>query len=271
MGGESMDVLTQGITPQKRFHFDGIRWRAEMSEVVRELPVTLFVNGREWVTAAVTPCDLKDWALGFLAGEGILDSADRVTVFQWREDEGQVWLRVPGLQWPDSVGTESRYLGSCCGQSRPGFFNPDGVEPLIRDTRFEPDNLQHAFRALSAWSHSQHSGGLHAAGAARGSDLILARADVGRHNALDKVFGALLSSGSPVPQDAYIVFSGRLSAEIVWKVRKMQMAAIVSNAAPTSLGIELAQKLGITLIGFLRDNEMSVFANAERLGLEPLV
>lgn len=263
-----MTGLSQGITPMQRFHFDGSQWQAESAEVVRELPITLFVNGREWVTAAVTPCDLKDWALGFLAGEGLIDRAAQVTVFQWRDREGQVWLRVPGLQWPDS-GSESRYLGSCCGQSRPGFFNPSGVAPLALTARLVPEHLQQGFRALSNWSRSQHSGGLHAAGAARDGELLIARADVGRHNALDKVYGALLSAERPAAAADYLVFSGRLSAEIVWKVRKMNRCAIVSNAAPTSLGIELAQKLGITLVGFVRDDEMSVFAHPERLGLYP--
>lgn len=260
-----IDALTHGVVPAERFHFDGVHWIPEVSEVVREMPITLFINGREWVTAALTPCDLKDWALGFLAGEGLIQTAGQVTVFQWREDEGQIWVRVPGLKWPENSG-QSRYLGSCCGQSRPGFFNPTGVEPLASDAVLSPSAMQTAFRTLSAWSSTQHSGGLHAAGLARESELLTARADVGRHNALDKVFGALLSQPAN-RENAYVVFSGRLSAEIAWKVRTMRLPAIVSNAAPTSLGIDLAQKLGITLIGFLRQNEMSVFTHPQRLGL----
>lgn len=253
--------LQAGVRPAERRHYDGKDWHVEMSQVVEESPVTLFVNGAEYVTAAVTTIDLHDWVLGFLAGDNAIEKAEDVTIFQWRSDEGQIWVRVPGFH-PDLSAT--RYLGSCCGQSRPGFFNPQGVAPLPATLVLSPSDLRTAFTALSAWSHSQHSGGLHAAALAQAAKILIARADVGRHNALDKVYGAALQERN-VLNGAYIAFSGRLSAEIVWKVRMMGVEAIVSNAAPTSLGIELADKLGITLVGFLRGDEMSVFTHPERM------
>ena len=253
--------LSAGVKSTVRHRYDGHSWHPECSEVVLEMPVTVMVNGLEYVTAAVTAIDLKDWVLGLLAGDGVISRAEEITIFQWRPEDGQIWVRVPGAQ----VGAmTSRYLGSCCGQSRPGFFNPVGVSALAATLMLKPEDMQQAFEELNIWSSHQHSGGLHVAGLAKGPQVTIARADVGRHNALDKVYGAALLDPTNF-MDSYVVFSGRLSAEIIWKVRTMGIEAIVSNAAPTSLGIELGERLGVSLIGFVRDEELSVFAHPERL------
>lgn len=258
-----MTHLTDGIRILARYHFHHQKWVQETSQVVSEVAVTLFVNGREYATVALTPIDLRDWVLGFLAGEGAIESANAITVFQWNPREGQIWVRIPGFK--ASRGQNSRYLGSCCGQSRPGFFNPDGISPIAESHAVNIRDIQTAFSALSRWSHAQHSGGLHAAGLAHGAKLVLARADVGRHNALDKVYGASLTAPEVKKQPCEVLFTGRLSAEIIWKVRLMECPVIVSNAAPTTLGIELAERFGITAIGFARNQELSVFTHPERL------
>lgn len=263
---DTVNTLADGVRPVWRYHFDGEEWKSEQSEVVSETAITLFVNGAELVTAAVTAIDLKDWVIGFLAGERLISHATDLTVFQWRPDEGQVWVRIPGFHLSES---SSRYLGSCCGQSRPGFFNPSDQQPLENHLALGFGEVRQAFSELSEWSSTQHSGGLHAAGLARESHVLLARADVGRHNALDKVYGAALQQSWDAT-GTYLAFSGRLSAEIVWKVRSMGIEAIVSNAAPTSLGIAMAEQLGITLVGFLRGQEMSVFTHPQRMMLPPI-
>ena len=260
-----MTDIASGVTTVMRYHWDSTGWAQESAQAAVETPVTLFVNGAEYVTAALTPLDIEDWAIGYLAGDGLIDRAERVTIFQWRPDDGQIWLRIPGFHPTSAVG--SRYLGSCCGQSRPGFFNPEGLTPLDTPLTLNAAILRDQFETLSSWTRGQHSGGLHAAALALGNQLEWLRCDVGRHNALDKVFGAALRAGETDLTQAVVYFSGRLSAEILWKVRQMGAAAVVSNAAPTSLGVKMADQLGITAIGFVRDNEMSVYSHPERLGL----
>ncbi len=260
-----MTDIASGVAPVMRYHWDSRGWVQEPAQAAVEVPVTLMINGAEYVTAALTPLDIEDWALGYLAGDGIIDRADRVTIFQWRPEDGQIWLRIPGFH-PSPAGG-SRYLGSCCGQSRPGFFNPAGLAPLDTPLALDPATIRDHFDTLSSWTHGQHSGGLHAAALALKSQLQWLRCDVGRHNALDKVFGAALRAGQTDLTEAVVYFSGRLSAEILWKVRQMGAAAVVSNAAPTSLGVKMADQLGITAIGFVRTQEMSVYSHPERLGL----
>ncbi len=234
--------------------------------MVEETALTLMVNGQEYVTVAITPLDVRDWVIGFLVGEGLIEKPSDMTVFLWRPEDGQLWVRVPGTVIPSHQG---RYLGSCCGQSRPGFFEPGGMPPLLAPLSLRVEALQQVFVELSGWSRIQHSGGLHVAGLSDGDHLLLARADVGRHNALDKLYGAALSENIAPLSAHVVVFSGRLSAEILWKVRLMGCPAIVSNAAPTSLGIQLAESLGITAIGFVRENELSIYSHPERVFSAP--
>ncbi|NMP21191.1 formate dehydrogenase accessory sulfurtransferase FdhD [Sulfobacillus harzensis] len=261
-----MTDLIEGVKPQVRRHWHSGQWHMETGEVVEEIAVTLFVNGQEYVTVALTPLDLRDWVTGFLAGEGLIEHASDITVFLWRPEDGQLWVRVPNAPKHPQKG---RYLGSCCGQSRPGFFEPSGMSPLQAPLTLHVEKLQAVFGELSRWSHTQHSGGLHVAGLTNGETLLLARADVGRHNALDKLYGAALARNPMDFGASVILFSGRLSAEIIWKTRLMGCPAIVSNAAPTSLGLRLAEDLGITAVGFLRDDELSVFTHPERIVSAP--
>ncbi|MCL5117153.1 MAG: formate dehydrogenase accessory sulfurtransferase FdhD [Firmicutes bacterium] len=260
-----MTDLSLGVKPITRFHWKGGQWQQESSEVVEEMPITLFVNGDEYVTVALTPIDLRDWAVGFLAGEGLIASPADMTIFLWQPHDGQLWVRIPGAKVVKDRG--GRYLGSCCGQSRPGFFNPADTPPLTQTLAVDMARVQGAYAELTEWSHTQHSGGLHVAGLVYDGRLLFARADVGRHNALDKLFGAALAESDVSLSECVVLFSGRLSAEIVWKVRLMGATTIVSNAAPTSLGISLADRLGITAIGFLREHDFSVFSHPGRLAL----
>jgi len=261
-----MDLtLRDGVIPRSRHHFraPGYESRLDWAEVVLETAVTLYVNGEEYVTAALTPIDLEDWATGFLAGEGLITSASDITIFQWRPDDGQIWVRVPGLHLHPPEG--SRYLGSCCGQSRPGFLRPTGGQPVQSSLTVPRNQIPGWFMELSAWSQAQHSGGLHAAGLVTGTTFHSARADVGRHNALDKLYGSFLKTAPAPAADCVLVFTGRLSGEIIWKVANMGCPVIISNAAPTTLGIDLAAQLGITAIGFARDGEFSVYSHPERV------
>jgi FdhD protein len=241
---------------------------AESGAVVIEQTVTVFVNGSPWLSAAVTPIDLKDWVVGLLAGESAISGPEDITIFQWRASDGQIWVRVPKLV--PAPPTTTRYLGSCCGQSRPGFLSPEAGQPVTSSLVIDPAWIDEWFEVLSAWTHTQKSGGLHAAGLVYNRTLTLLRADVGRHNALDKVYGAQLARPDIVPSDSVIVFTGRLSAEIIWKVAHMGCPIVISNTAPTSLGLDLAEQLGVTAIGFARDQTFNVYTHPQRLALPPI-
>lgn len=259
-----MQDLSDGVRPFVRQHFQHGRWVEESTQVVDEVAVTLMVNGAEYVTVALTPIDVKAWTTGFLAGEGVLRRREDMTVFQWHSEEGRIWVRVPGYR--QDAGARERYLGSCCGQSRPAFLGPDEPRPVAGNLNMTVDRLHRAFERMTVWSRTQRSGGLHVAALVDGFGQILAAsADVGRHNALDKVFGQALARPTFSFRDSAVIFSGRLSAEIIAKVARMGCPIVASNAAATSLGVALAERWGITTVAFLRRDELSILTHAERI------
>ncbi len=113
----------------------------------------------------------------------------------------------------------------------------------------------------------QETGGVHNAALCDASGIVLSRMDIGRHNALDKIYGYCLRNQISM-QDKIIVFSGRISSEILLKVSKIGCEIVLSKSAPTALALELADHLGITTVGFIRKEGMNVYTHQERIQLQ---
>ncbi len=261
--------LQNAIRHYPREHFLRGQWRHEEAEIVREEALTLFINGQEFVTMVITPTDLRELVVGFLAAEDFISTPDAITVFLVREEDRQVWVRIPSLAPEKLQQSGRRYLSSCCGRGRPGFYFAEDANirwqpPAPLPYALPAEQIGALFEALRQYTNQQHSGGLHTAGLAKGGEILAMRTDVGRHNALDKLYGYSLLQNIPLT-DKVIIFSGRLSSEVLIKVGRMGIPVVISNAAPTSLGIELAQTLGITAVGFARDQELSIYSHPTRL------
>ncbi|PSR34955.1 MAG: formate dehydrogenase accessory sulfurtransferase FdhD [Sulfobacillus benefaciens] len=259
-----VEVISQ---TRYRFH-DGI-WSREPAEVVREAPITLWVNGREIATIIATPNDIEELICGFLAMEGIITQRSQITIFQYHEDDQQVWVRIPNANEERLLHFARPTLSGCCGRGRPSlyFANDQDLAPIsgALTPHLSPATVATLFSRLNQVTQQQHSGGLHAAGlGSQDGALRVARMDVGRHNALDKVYGWSLIQQQDI-RSLVVVFSGRLSSEVLIKVARMGIGIVISNAAPTSLGIELATMLGITTVGFVRSHELSVYSYPERI------
>src|SRR5690625_2672954 len=110
----------------------------------------------------------------------------------------------------------------------------------------------------------QRTGGVHNAALATPGELLFTRTDIGRHNALDKIFGAMLQEKIPA-KGKLVVFSGRVSSEVLLKISKMGIGLIISKSAVTDLAVKLAEDLGITVIGFARKNRMNIYTHPERV------
>ncbi len=219
-----------------------------------------------------TPGDDEDLATGFLFTEGILRSPDDIAVV--KPCQGDNTIRV---ELVDSVAVDLDRLqrhfyttSSCgvCGKTSLDALHVQGNEPLAPGTPVFSRNvltgIPDALRA--AQPTFEETGGLHAAAAFdRSGELAVVREDVGRHNAVDKVVGALLADGRLPASELGLMVSGRASFELLQKALQAGMPLLAAVSAPSSLAVELAREFNVTLVGFLRGDTFNVYAGEERI------
>lgn len=227
-----------------------------MSEdaVVEEVPVWLQVNGRPVVTWMCTPDLLEELAIGWLHGEGYIDTVEQVHLRPCATDLG-FWAEVP-QERVDAVQAEGRkpVLASGCGAVSTFLADPGTVEAQpIRGKSPPLDELRGLFKALFARGERyKDTGGIHAAALvdreATAEPLIAHAEDIGRHNAVDKVLGAALLAGRRVHGLGLLV-TGRISAELAFKAARAGLAFVATPSVPSTLAVEIARRSGMVLIG----------------------
>ncbi|MGE7778518.1 formate dehydrogenase accessory sulfurtransferase FdhD [Peribacillus sp. NPDC097264] len=239
--------------------------------VVTEFPVTVKINGQEFVTMVCTPEYIEDMVIGYLASEGITRKYEEIKEIWFQEKEGYVHVKTDKLNPYYQEFQNKRYITSCCGGSRQGFvFVNDALTAKKMENMTVRLTPEDCFRLMKDLQQSavtfQQTGGVHNAALCDVNGLVLSRMDIGRHNALDKIYGYCLKNGISLEGKA-IVFSGRISSEILLKVAKIGCELILSKSAPTELALELAEGLGITTVGFIRNDSMNIYTCPDRIQL----
>ncbi len=254
-----------------------------------EEPLEIRVDGEAIATTMRTPGRDADLALGFLFAEGMVRGAADISSIAHcghvgEEGHGNVLdvRSAAGIRLdPDRVLEGRRFIptNSACGVC--GRRAIDGllarIVPLERGAALPPSLLHAAMEALHGVQPVFAStGGLHAAVAVTAGGAVLAAAeDVGRHNAVDKVVGALVRLGrvgAGAASDAgpaVLAVSGRSGFEIVQKAAAARIPVVASVSAPSSLAVDLAERAGLTLAGFVRRGAMNVYTHAWRLRADP--
>jgi FdhD protein len=231
-----------------------------------EMPVTVHVNDVEIATMQATPSDLEELAAGFLHAEGFLTDPSAITAIESDAKRGLVWVRT-GEQVPDDVSERTRYLTSGCGKgvTFSSVGHARGLAPVESGLRIEGEAIYSLVRQLAdAAAMYRDTGGMHAAGLGKSDKLLIAREDVGRHNAVDKVLGRAWLDGVST-DDAVVVATGRISYEMAVKAAKASVPIVASRSAVTDLAAELADSLGITLVGYARGGKLTVYTHPERI------
>jgi FdhD protein len=220
-----------------------------------------------------TPGQDVELAVGFLHGEGIVRTREAIASARPCGPTGNV-VRIE-LAWdaPHDLSRLERnfYVSSSCGIC--GKASLEAVQEMLPARPVEsalrvPASLLGSLigRARSAQGVFRETGGLHASSLFDAGGTLLATAeDVGRHNALDKLVGSRLLAGLLPLSDNLLLLSGRASFELLQKAAAAGVAAVASIGAPSSLAIDLAERTGILLVGFLREATFNVYAHAERL------
>lgn len=218
-----------------------------------------------------TPGSDEELVLGFLFAEGIIGKKEDVLrLQQLSENLIQITLS-PRIKLDKTDVDRNFYTSSSCGvcgkkslgkiQQFSCYFPPK-ASPIVSIAKL----LALPQRLFAAQSLFQLTGGIHAAGLFdTDGELLFAREDVGRHNALDKLIGAALQQALVPWRDVILVLSGRISFELVQKASMLGIPIIVAVGAPSSLAVDLAEDCGITLIGFAKGDRCNIYTGAERL------
>ncbi|MEM1502668.1 formate dehydrogenase accessory sulfurtransferase FdhD [Domibacillus sp. 8LH] len=258
------DVQTKRVV--LRFH----KGTAEQTEdrIVTEQPVTVKINGNEFVTMVCTPSYIEDMVIGYLASEGVIRRYEDMKQMRI-EDSGFVHVELARVNPFFEHLQNKRYITSCCGMSRQGFvFANDALTAKkMHDIHVKatPDLCFSLMKQMQEDADVfKETGGVHNAALCDESGILLHRMDIGRHNALDKLYGYCLRNGVST-RGKILVFSGRISSEILLKAAKIGCEMVLSKSAPTELALQAAEELGITTVGFIRGGSMNVYTRPERI------
>jgi FdhD protein len=247
----------QSTTSWGIYRYNGTEVLSQEDTIATEAPLTIKIDGEEFATLVYTPTDTIDLVTGFLASEGLIRFVDQIESLTLEEERGFVHVKLRHLHQLSQKMVSKRFIGSCCGKSRQFYFHNDARTAKTVNTKLQL-SIQQCFHLMNQLQKQsadfQATGGLHNAALCTANELLLSRADIGRHNALDKIYGFLLRQRIPV-RDKVIAFSGRVSSEVALKAAKIGVGILLSKSAPTDLALRLAQDLGITVVGFIRRDQ----------------
>jgi len=253
-----------------------IAWRGGEGElgirtVPDETPVALTYNRAALAVMLATPADLEDFALGFSLTEGMIERPEQLQELEVVQVGDGVELRM----WlaEDRLAVAEARRRRLAGPSGCGLCGIESLADAVRapppvtaDIRFAAGDVAAAMAALPAAQRlNQATHAVHAAGLwipSRG--LVAVREDVGRHNALDKLAGALARQGMDA-SGGLVLLSSRLSVELVQKAAAIGAPVVAAVSVPTALAVRVAEAAGITLIGVTRQDGFEVFTRAERI------
>ncbi|GAA4861934.1 formate dehydrogenase accessory sulfurtransferase FdhD [Paenibacillus vulneris] len=251
----------------KILKYDGGRLQEREDEVAAEYPLTVRVDGEEFATIVCSPSDLDDMVVGFLASEGMIRSVEEIRRLSLDADRGFADVELAAPQNTGKDWYNKRFIGSCCGKSRQFYFHNDArtAKTITSRMTVKAEQCLALMRELQQCSSDFRStGGVHNAALASTEELLVVRSDIGRHNALDKIYGHCLQHRIPL-KGKVLVFSGRVSSEVLLKTAKIGVGVLLSKSAPTQLALQLADDLGITVVGFIRGDSFNVYTHHERL------
>ncbi|MFH1087080.1 MAG: formate dehydrogenase accessory sulfurtransferase FdhD [Chloroflexota bacterium] len=235
--------------------------------VIREMPLTIILDNQELVTLLCSPPGLDYLAAGFLFSEGLIKSREQIKRIMIDGPRGVVRVDTEGGRQSAEDLLFKRLITSGCGRGASFYSAADvmGQAKVESETRVSAAGIFALVKQFQQRSEVYRTtGGVHSAALCDSRDILLFNEDIGRHNAIDKVFGECLLKD--LPADGLIaVTSGRVSSEVLLKVVRRNIPVLVSRSAPTSLGVKLAGDLGVTLVGFVRGTRMNVYANGWRI------
>lgn len=251
------------------------RWQGQIitggtRALPEETPVALTYNGTSYAVMMATPCDLEDFAVGFSLAEGVVATVEDIEQIDIVPAEQGIELRMwIARSQQEELSRRRSYragptgCGLCGVESLVEALRP--VRVVTSGMRIQAASIHAALRALPAHQRlNARTNALHAAAFCLSADSMIVREDVGRHNALDKVAGALVRSRIPA-DNGFLLLTSRVSIEMVQKAAAMGVPAVIAVSAPTALAVRACEAAGLTLVAIARADAFEVFAHADRI------
>jgi len=240
-------------------------------QLAAETPVAFVYNCEPYAVMMASPSDLEDFAYGFSVSEGIVAGAHEIiSLDQTPKGSGiSLGIEIP----PERAARLAERARSLAGRTGCGICGITDLEQVMRGLPQLPHTMpirasaiDAAIKALPAHqTFNKQTGAVHAAGyASADGELLLVREDIGRHNALDKLIGAILRKGL-APAKGMVVITSRCSMEMVQKTVTLGCPVLVAVSAPTSLAVEIAEAHGLTIAAFARGDGFNLYTHQERI------
>jgi FdhD protein len=240
--------------------------------LVVEVPVQLFIENEPLTVSMCTPTHMREWAYGILYTEGIIRSDEQVLSYTEEEVDHQITIRVSLSNAANAVTNKRSLLSvSACGICGKTAFEPATRSVDERSSMTPSDDEQSSMTLRDTIAKMmiqlrevqtlfEETGGCHAAGVFdKNQELLFASEDIGRHNAVDKVVGSLVIH-QQLRDAKFLMVSGRVSYEIVAKCFAAGIPNLAAVSSPSSLAVDYAKELGISLFAFCRENRVTQYA-----------
>lgn len=244
--------------------FSKLGFHGVKTPVVRELPLTIYLNGEELVTVLASPEHLEELVAGYLLSEGIISHSHDIKTLDVHIDQqrAQVVTREP---IPKGKTSLKPLVASGGAKGSLNYGTPSLASLPESGLRVDAQNIIRLMSNFLQCSTSYHeTRGIHGAALSDGETILIFREDIGRHNALDKVFGWSLLNGVET-KDRVVLTTGRISSEIALKVARRGATMLLTKAVPTDLGILVANQCGMTLVGRVNDGGFTVYSHGFRV------
>jgi len=238
--------------------------RSTVDVVVKEFSLIITLNNQEVVTLLCSPRNLDYLAVGFLFSEGLIKSKEDIKKIIVDLQKGRVEVETEKDSRSVSQPSFKRLVTSAGGRGVHSY-NTQAQAKVESDIEISAGEV---FALIDEFVQRSEvfkaTGGIHSAALCDTKSILVFSEDIGRHNAIDKVFGECMLKDI-LTAGRLIITSGRVSSEILLKVARRNIPLLISKSAPTNLGVRLAHDLGITLIGFARGRKMNLYTNEWRL------
>lgn len=248
----------------KATHFNGKDFEEIETPLISERPLTIYINEKEFITLLSYPDNIEELALGFLKSEGLIEDIDQIKKIKLDKDKTKIHIEADITTLEERL-YEKRIVTTGCGKGSIFFFALDSLKCRFAEVkkRWDYKQIIALMREINTHRGTKNIRGLHVCGFYDGTNFVV-REDVGRHNALDKIVGHCLINRINT-EDSIIFTTGRISSEILLKSAKINAAIIVSRSTPTDLSLEIAEKLNLTVVGYVRGNQMTIYNAKERI------